>query len=431
MIRLLCRWAGLWAFAVLVAAAPRYARGEEEARWPRRDRDRRPGDRADPRKKRDPRARGGAGARPKPGAKGGPAAGKRPGAKKPPAEKPAPPEGGGGNGGNGGEGGEGEDGEEAGPEEFTDDLIVLKSGLALEGKVVEETEDSIKVLVDYGVFWIERFRIDSIEFNLTSRLKEIAEDDYVARYELAARAVEMGQSGQAKPVLEEVLGKPGVPADIYRILADIYEAEGDLEKALDLLRRYAMTRHDDEELKARIAELAEQLKPKEGAPAAGPEAGPAAAANEGLETGGSWSVLNWGNPATATLKDLDGNNALMVEVPAGGKEPKAAIGRSLRTDMSGNSRLTFRAFNAEKKNVSLAVAIITARDFYESREIPLRPDWNLGLSIDLRAKDFKCEKTDWQFKAGIDGLDKVSQVLFLVYCGGRRAHFYLDEIRVE
>lgn len=317
-------------------------------------------------------------------------------------------------------------------EEFTDDLIVLKSDLAIEGRVIDETDTSVRVEVEYGVLTIPRAAIERIEFNLLGRVNELPEDDHVGRYRLAMRAVEMGMSSQAKGVLEGLVGKEGVPPEIFRALARIHELQGDLEKALEFWKKYAMARPDDAEAKARIAEIEKELGVGEAA--AGGDAGgggEAAAATEGLEAGGGWSAINWGNPATVREQSLDGNRALMVQVSGGGKQDKAAIGKSVRLDLSGSAKLRFHAFNGEKQRAQVAIAIITSADFYESRPVQIKPDWNMDLGIDLQAKNWKSKATNWTFKTGIAGLDSVRQIIFLIYTGKRKATLYFDFIRAE
>ncbi len=310
-------------------------------------------------------------------------------------------------------------------EEFTDDLIILKSGEGIEGKVIRQTADAVKVEVPAGTFWVSREAIDRIEFNLASRLAELAEDDYAGRYELALKALEMGEAEQARRILEDLVGKPGVPPDIYKRLAGMCEAEGELKKALDYWKRFQMSHRDDAELGARIAELEKKVVSSGGA-----AAGKASAVAEGLEAGKGWSAINWGNPATVGVESLDGNKVLVVEVQAGGGKDKAAIGRSVRLDLSEKKKFTFSVFNAEKRPVQIALAIITST-FYESRPVRARPDWNMDLSFDLRDKKFKCQDTNWRFTTDIGDPSKIRQVIFLIYSGKRKALLYFDNIRAE
>jgi hypothetical protein len=321
-------------------------------------------------------------------------------------------------------------------EEFTDDLVVLKSDLAIEGRVIDESDTSVRVEVEYGVLTIPRVAIERIEFNLLGRVNELPEDDHVGRYRLAMRAVEMGMSSQAKGVLEGLVGKEGVPPEIFKTLAELYELEGELEKALEFWKKYSMARPDEEEAKARIAEIEKELGGGAGGNegAGGGEAGGGGNAGgvpEGLEAGGGWSVINWGNPATAREQSLDGNSTLMVQVPGGGKLDKAAIGKGLRLDLSGKSKLRFHAFNGEKQRAQVAVAIITAADFFESRPKHIKPGWNMDVAIDLQTRDWKSKATNWTFKTGIEGLDSVRQIIFLIYTGKQKATLYFDFIRAE
>lgn len=315
------------------------------------------------------------------------------------------------------------------PAEFTDDLVILKNDLAIEGKVLRRSEESVYVLVPPGVLEIPRQSVKRIEFNLSSRLAELAPDDFAGRYRVAVSALEEGNTEEAKPVLEDLVGKDGVPSDVLRRLARIYESQGELAKALDLWKRYALANPADEEAKARIAEL----EKKPGAEQAPGQSGSAAAGQkveEGIEAG-NWEVLNWGNPCTVSVQPLDGNQVLMVEMPAGGGKDKAAVGRSLNLDLSDREKLRFNVFNAEKSRCEVAIALITAADYFESRTVAVRPDWNLDLEIDLKAKDFKSKETNWRFETAVKSLDQVKQVILLVYGGRQKALLYFDAIRAE
>jgi len=323
----------------------------------------------------------------------------------------------------------------AGPEEFTDDLVIMKkTGLALQGKVVRVTKDNVVLLVEYGTLTLPRVAIERIEFNLRSRLAELAEDDYAGRYAAACSAFEMGQADAARPVLEGLVGRDGVPLDVHEKLARIYESEGQLGKALKHLKEYALARRDDEALKARIADLAARAG---GDVAAGGDIVGTAVANpavkEGLEVGGAWEVFGWGNPAQAVVQPIEGNQTLMVNVAANGQQDKAAVGRQVRLDFSAARRLTFRAFNGEKSPVRLAVAIVTPSSYYESRPVTLLPGWNTGeaTSVDVASDKWKCQATNWAFSASIAGLDSVRQIIFLVYSGKQKALLYLDSIGAE
>ena len=311
-------------------------------------------------------------------------------------------------------------------EEFADDLVILKSDIGIEGRVIRQTPDAIKLEVEAGTFWIKRASIKRIDFNLAARIKELDEDDYAGKYRLAMDTLEMGQANQARPILDGLVGKPGVPADIYKTLADMLEEEGDLEKALEYLKRYEMSNPADKELKAKIAEIKEKIESSGGA-VAGAVAG---AVNEGMEVGGTWNALPWANPVKAGLQDLQGNKALMLHVAAGGKDDKAAVNRYVKLDLRDKTKLTLRVFNAEKRTVQLAMAITTST-FYESRPVRLGPEWNVGVSFNVKSKKWKCRETNWRYEAGIDDLDKVTQLIFLVYSGKRKALLYLDSIRAE
>ena len=342
--------------------------------------------------------------------------------------------------------------EETGPEEFTDDLIILKSDLAIEGRVIGGDARTVKVLVEYGTLDIPRAAVKSIEYNLASRLGELATDDYAGRYKVLVRAVEEGNISQALRHLQELVGKPGVPQEIHKLLARCYESEGDLRKALDHWKKYALAKPRNEEAKGRIAELTEEIGGKAGSPPKGgkvsaagkapagkgrkkgrlhptaPAAGPAV--EEGLEARGRWGALNWGNPASVSVQVLDGNKVVMVEVAAGGTKDKAAIQRQGTLNLSEYDELAFRVFSGEKGSVKIAVALITSKDYFESRTVSANSDWK-DLSVDLSGNQWKSKATNWTFKTEVQGLDSVRQIIFLVYCGKRKALLYFDYVRGE
>ena len=327
-------------------------------------------------------------------------------------------------------GGEAGEAETEGLEEFTDDLIILKNELAIEGRVIDETKTTVRVEVEFGVLSVPRAAIERIEFNLFSRLKELAEDDHAGRYRLAMRAADMGMTSQAKGVLEGLVGKEGVPPEILKTLAKLYESEGDLRKALEFWKKYSMARPDDAEAKARIAEIKEELGETNG-DGGGAGGGEAGGKPEGLEAGGGWSVLEWGNPATVREQPVDGSGMLLVQVPGGGNKHKAAFGKGVRLDLSKKAKLRFHAFNGEKQRAQVAVAIVTSADFFESRPIQLKPQWNMDVAIDLQGKGWKSKATNWTFKTGVKGLNAVRQIIFLIYTGKRKATLYFDFIRAE
>jgi hypothetical protein len=332
---------------------------------------------------------------------------------------------------------------DAEPEEFTNDLVILKSELAIEGKVVRKTRDAIYILVEYGVISVPRSKVRSIELNLNSRLSELEEGDFAGRYRLAVTALEEGNASQSKEVLLKLVGKDGVPPEIHRKLAGIYENLGECDKALEHWKSYALARPGDEEAKTKIRELQQKLGKTEPAaaaqPAGGAEAAPAAVAAagakpavvEGLEVGAKWDVLPWGNKATLTTMDLEGNKVLSVEIPGGDTKGKTAVGRAVKLDFSDKSKLTFSGFSAERGRVEVGLALITAADYYESRPVTVRPDWNQGLSIDLQNDKWKCQKTNWRFEARVEKLDDVRQIILLVYCGTTKALLYFDAIAAE
>jgi len=317
------------------------------------------------------------------------------------------------------------------PAEFTSDLVILKSELAVEGKVVRRTRDAVYVLVDYGVLSIPRSKIKSIEVNLAGRIAELPEDDYVGRYRLAVSALEEGNSMQARKVFEELVGKEGVPPEVHKRLAMIYESQGELKKALEHWRTYALARPDDALAKKKIKELEEALG--EAAKPDGDNGGAAAkpAIVEGLEGTGKWEILPWGNTATLSTQDLEGNKFLAIDIPGGGGKDKTAIGRNVKLDLSEKSKMTFSAFSAEKGRVEVGVAIVTGASYFESRPVVVRPDWNMGLTVDLVSPKWKCANTKWRFEAALEKPEDVRQIILLVYIGRRKARLYFDSIVFE
>ena len=170
-------------------------------------------------------------------------------------------------------------------------------------------------------------------------------------------------------------------------------------------------------------------KPKPG------EGGGAAAAKpakvEGLEANGKWMVQSWGNKGVLTTTDLEGNKVLRLDIPVNGPQEKTAISRPGAMNLAGKEKLSFRIFCAEKGRVDVALAVETPAGWFESRPVSVRPDWNTGLSVDLRSSRFKSEKTKWRFETRILQSEQVKQIHLLVYCGRRKALLYFDGIIIE
>ena len=70
-------------------------------------------------------------------------------------------------------------------------------------------------------------------------------------------------------------------------------------------------------------------------------------------------------------------------------------------------------------------------DYYESRMITAKPGWNTDIQVDLTSQDYKSRQTNWAFKTGVNRLNRVDKLVFLVYNYKSAVDIFLDDIRAE
>ncbi|MHC4253605.1 MAG: hypothetical protein ACYS9X_31180 [Planctomycetota bacterium] len=144
------------------------------------------------------------------------------------------------------------------------------------------------------------------------------------------------------------------------------------------------------------------------------------ASADGLARGGSWKVLDWGNPGNVSSPrwGRDAEDVALVVKLQGGTEDKTAVSRQLRLAVADKGTLRMDVYNATKRQVPIAIAIITVaggeRAFFESQRQALRPGWS-RTTFDLSASTFECASSDWKHTAAIKDKDSVREIVLLFY----------------
>ncbi len=312
------------------------------------------------------------------------------------------------------------------------DTIITIKGLEIEGRVVEVTEDHVRLLVHHGEdkwgkLTIPRSAVRFIQYDLQTRLGDLAADDMKGRYGLAEWAYRMGMSDEAFGLFTEVVGKPDVPSKAHLYLAKIHDERAESKEALEHYKAYALAEPTDSAAAARIGEL----ETAAGAPAAvpAPPSTPVPAGfTDGLETG-SWRYERWGKKAdVSVVKGSDGNRMLRVIMDGTGNGDKTALSTRKTLDLSGKAKAHFTINNSAGRSLQVALALITASGYYEARPVTAKREWNEDMTVDIAAAGFKCQANNWRFVSKVPDMDKVQAVLFLVYNGKQRGVFYFDEI---
>jgi len=324
-------------------------------------------------------------------------------------------------------------------------------GLSLLGRIkeIDRKNQRVWVVLNSGErqgptsFPLERVRL--IKYDVEGRRAELAAGDLAARYRFALWLLAVELKDEALFDLEAAAGQPGVPAGAYRLLAALQEEKGRLRQALKSWQALLALKPDDAEAAAAVRRLAEKVRnlpADEGAVVAKPDPGnpappeapklPEEDPKTNLEVRTGWRIQPWGNQAELSLlrDEETGNQFLVVQMPGGGKEDKTAVGLGLPADISKRARLMFSIYNPDKQALPVSIAVITASDFYETQYLWVKQGWNLDMTVDLNAKDFKCRATEWAHKAEIKDKDQVRQVTFLVNIR-HKATIYLDHVRFE
>jgi tetratricopeptide (TPR) repeat protein len=340
------------------------------------------------------------------------------------------------------------------PPKVLDEVVMVgataigQDGQRVLGRVreIDKKENKLWVIVNWGdnegPVSVPLDRVRRIDYDVPGRRAELPAGDSLARYKLALWLLAVGLKDEALSDLEAVAGRPGVPADAWKLLARLQEAAGQLRQALESWKKYLAGQPEDAEAQAAVKRLEEKVKalpaePQVQAPVPAPD--PAKPAEpekpkvtEGMEVRDGWRAQPWGNPADITLlkDDVTGNQYLAVEMTGDGKEGKTALSLRVNGDISKRSKLIFNIYNPDAKPLPLTVAFNTSSDFFETQFIWIKKGWNEGVAIDLNASDFKCRASDWSHKSPIKGKDQVNNIMILIN-EKRKATLYLDYIRFE
>jgi len=155
-----------------------------------------------------------------------------------------------------------------------------------------------------------------------------------------------------------------------------------------------------------------------------PEAPPA---RTGLESG-EWAAVEWANPVKIARRESGG---LAVTVAPGGGKDKAALVLRAGVATGGKTGLRLGVRNASSEPVEIAVAFGTPAGYFESRPVAIPAGRRVGMAVDLRARDFKCEATRWEFASEVVGAEEARELYILVYSGPRAAAVEFDGIAFE
>jgi len=91
------------------------------------------------------------------------------------------------------------------------DVLHFKDGRELEGQIIEETGDFVRIRSDFGTLKIERDKIETIEYvqtpreQLEERRKALADDDVAGLFDLGIWAEEQSLRKEARALFEEVV----------------------------------------------------------------------------------------------------------------------------------------------------------------------------------------------------------------------------------
>jgi len=311
-----------------------------------------------------------------------------------------------------------------------DTVIMKETGLKLDGKVLRETDEFIVLLMhnDVGQVRILKSKIKSIEYDIKTQLEKIAEDDWLGRYKVGKWAFEKGLFPEAISLFESLEGKENVPAERLKLLGRAYEQRQQLDKALEKYADYLKAHPEDKEISERAATLAKEVNPA-GAAATDPAAGGKQKIVDGLEGDGAWVGENWGNAAKVQIITDNFVGKSVSVTSEGGDKDKAALTRTGQPlNLSESKEMIFRVWFKSQAPGSLGVAFINSQnEFFEARPARLVPNtWN-SVSIKVDGKDFKAEKSKWEHRLPLEGKERMSRIVFLIY-GQRAFEMNIDSV---
>lgn len=323
------------------------------------------------------------------------------------------------------------------------DLVILDNQQRIAGKLEDDPESGDWVLVKTlsGTLRLRKARIAGIELGVTSRLKQLKDDDFDGLVSFARWARTKGFHQASLTALDRAFTlirvDPKRPFDLdalalYGRLTD--EIKGP-EAALPLYRWYRTAGGKDSETLARLDQLEAivgrsdetGIPPVATAPVIPPpevEKPASATGTEGMETKG-WQGENpqWSNPAQGELVPLIGDDrlagvkrALQVTYGKGGKD-KAVVKKTVSLDATDDHVLSFEMRCKADASLRVAIAVKTGNWVYHESTIQVvKPDegWK-ELRFDLKGKTFKSEKSEWANNTAIDALDDVKEIQVLIY----------------
>lgn len=142
------------------------------------------------------------------------------------------------------------------------DIIHLKTGVTIQGKVINETETHLKVKTGQGIeFTFEKSQIESIEKDedvYSRRAKEVKDDDAKGHYELALWCKEKNFPQYAKGELQKAIEINRTYREARFELARMLIEEGDIYEAIGHLKEIKKSNPGDIEAKNWISWILER-----------------------------------------------------------------------------------------------------------------------------------------------------------------------------
>lgn len=357
------------------------------------------------------------------------------------------------------------------PYAYPQDLIHLKDGLTIEGLVEKDSKRFYRIGIDKegatGYILLDKTRVLGIEYDYEQRLSKLKDDDWMGHYKLGVFCYQNGMTGKAISELSAIAGKKGIPNDVYLYLARAFISHKRYSEARENLKIYLKKVPADAEAEKLLQNISgkkdalpttaasepdtapvpdgpETIQPDNGKrePAAetvGTDPATQSAAEdandilEGLEAEAGWKYA-WGNKLNADVFKLqDSRNTLLRIKFEGGSEDKATVRKALEMDFRDKKFFKFDAYNPTTTPFSVCFAVVTCPGwvYHESRQMILKPDWNLNNVIDLSASAFKTKKSAWKYTSPITNMHDVRQIFFVVYNGKKDGTLFMDYIRTE
>jgi hypothetical protein len=115
------------------------------------------------------------------------------------------------------------------------------------------------------------------------------------------------------------------------------------------------------------------------------------------------------------------NGQLSVTFGAQGKQPvnrrdKAVIETSFASGVNNRRVLAFDVDSSLRGGARMAIAIsATDNRYFESAPVYLKPGANRDLVFDLRAKTFKSEATEWEYRDTLPGDIEIRSLNLIIY----------------